>query len=71
MYALFETMNIITDDCNSKKKIGDFLSLLAGFEASTKLIDSFATHCDSCNSKILRRLLTLATKGGKSPGLLP
>lgn len=48
----------------SKRKISDFISILEGFQASLKIVESFSSHVTDFHSKTLRRIVTLPDKQG-------
>lgn len=48
----------------SKRKISDFISILEGFQASLKIVESFSAHVTDFHSKTLRRIVTLPDKQG-------
>jgi DNA mismatch repair protein MSH6 len=47
------------NDTYSKKKVEDFISLLNGFSASAKLLNSLKQHCCQFKSKLLKSILTI------------
>lgn len=47
-----------------KRKISDFISILEGFQASLKIVESFAPHVEDFHSKTLSRIVTLPDKEG-------
>ena len=47
-----------------KRKISDFISTLEGFQASLKIVESFAPHVEDFHSRTLTRIVTLPDKEG-------